>query len=356
MSCNFPRVRAETFEPYTNQKGGTSYKVEWLERAQVDAAGGIQNLRKRFANKYRKIQFTPCGQCINCLLEDSRQKACQMLIHKEYGYHEVFDENGKPLDKGHKYPDGTVWFLTVTYKDEYLPTHKTLNTETGEIFEGISLSKQDHQDFIKRLRYAYPNMKIQYVLAGEYGSLTQRPHMHLIIYGLPLEQEQFKKVGVNKLGQPTWELKKLSEIWGNGFVNIGRVTWESAAYVARYTLKKAFKKDKLWYEMQGMIPEYIVWSNGIGKDFFENNYKEIYKTDSVPIYSKIGLPRPPKSYDRMLKEIDPKLYEEIKHKRDHAGRVSEKMENMCTDLTPEERRAISEARMKQVMKDIRMEV
>lgn len=346
MSCNFPMVRAETYESYKNQKGGKSYKAEFLQREQVDAAGGIDNLRKIFANKYRKIQLIGCGQCIPCLIEDSAQKATQMMMHKQYGY------NGKA------FPDGTVWFLTATYSDEYLPEHTTVNTETGEIFRGISLDINDHQNFIKRLRKAYPDMKIQLIVAGEYGSKTLRPHYHYIIYGLPLEQEQFKKVGMNNLNQPTWELKKLSDIWGMGYVNIGRVTWESAAYVARYTLKKANKKDKNWYKAQGMEPEFIIWSNGIGKKYFEENYEKIYKTDSVPINKESmgGALKPPRSYDRMLKEIDPKLYEEIKHKRDYVARINEKQLNASTDLTPEERRVISEARMKQVMKDLRTEV
>ena len=343
MSCNFPLLRAETYERYTNKKGGISYKAEIWDRGMADDIG-IDGLRKLFYGRYRKIEYIPCGKCISCQLSYSRDKATQIMMHKEYGYN------------GGKYPDGTCWFLTVTYSDEYLKTTKVVNTETGEINEGISLSKEDHQKFIKRLRKAYPEIKIQYVLAGEYGSKTQRPHYHLIIYGLPLEQEQFKKVGVNNLNQPTWELKKLSDIWGMGYVNIGRVTWQSAAYVARYTLKKAFKKDKLWYEMQGMLPEYIVWSNGIGKQYFLDNYEKIYKTDSVPITSKIGLLKPPRSYDRMLKEIDPKLFAEIKRKRDYESIVREKQLNGSTDYTPEERRAISEARMKQVMKDIRMEV
>ena len=346
MKCNFPMLRAETYERYTNQKGGISYKHEFLPRTMADEEGGIENLRKIFAGKYRKIQYTGCGQCVPCLLNYSADKATQMMMHKNFGY------NGGP------YPDGLCWFITCTYDDVYLKTTKTIDMESGEIFEGISLYLKDHQDFMKRLRKHFNNSKIQYVCAGEYGSQTHRPHLHYIMYGLPLPQETFIKRGMNKMNQPTWSCQELTDIWGMGMVTIGRVEWQSCAYVARYTLKKAFKKDKWWYLAQGMQPEFIIWSNGIGKQHLVENYKDIYKTDTVQIFQK-GSGRnvkPPKSYDRMLKEIDPELYEEIKRKRDNVAKTREYMLNQTTDLTPEERRIISEARMKQVMKDIRLEV
>lgn len=338
-------VRAETFESYKNQKGGTSYKVDWLQREQVDAAGGLENLRKTFGGKYRRIELTPCGQCVPCLLNYSRDKATQIMLEKEFGF------DGEP------YPDGTTWMITATYKDEYLPQHKTVNTDTGEIFKGISLNIKDDQDFMKLLRYYYPNMKMKRVVAGEYGSKSGRPHYHSIVFGLPLDYTKFKTWNVNKWGQRTWRLDDLDEIWGKGMVNIARVEWQNAAYVARYALKKAFKKDKNWYQAQGMLPEFIHWSNGIGKNYFIDNYEKIYETDSVPIINNHGdIVKPPKSYDRMLKEIDPSLYEKIKYIRDKNALTSEKMLNMSTDLTPEERRKVSEARMQQVMKDIRLEV
>lgn len=352
MSCTSPLIRAETYEAYTNQKGGKSYKAEWLPRTLMDECGNLRTLRRRFNHKYRKIDLVGCGQCIDCQLNYSRDRATQMMLHKQYGYHEVFDENNNPLDKGHAYPDGTCWFLTVTYADEYLKTFQTLDTETGEKFEGISLSVEDHQKFIKRLRKKYPQIKIQFVCAGEYGSQTLRPHYHYIIYGLPLPQETFVKRGLNGLNQPIWSCDELTDIWGMGHVTIGRVDWRSAAYVARYTLKKAFKKDKDYYYAQGMHPEFIIWSNGIGKEYYFESKDKIYTTDEVMIPGKMV--KPPKSYDRYLKESDPELYNKIKAKREQAAQFAETQ--WQTDLTPEERRKMQEARMKQVIKDIRTEV
>lgn len=340
MSCNYPLIRAETYETYINKKGTKSYKAEWLNRDEFDKFG-----KDYLKHRYRKVSQVGCGQCTGCLLDYSRDRATQMMVEKKFGFN------------GNEYPDGTTWFLTVTYADEYLKTAHKVNTETGEIFEGISLNISDTQKFMKRIRKRYKGCKIKYVIAGEYGSKTQRPHYHYIIFGLPLDVTKFKKVGMNALKQPIWKCEELEKIWGMGNIVVGRVDWRSCAYVARYTLKKAFNRDKEWYEAQGMEPEFIFWSNGVGKSYYTNNKNQIYTTDSVPISTHMGgLLRTPKSYDRMLKESDPELYEKIKHIRESRAEQSEISKRLQTDLTPEERRCMQEARMKQVMKDIRTEV
>lgn len=358
--CTSPLIRAETNDWYKNKKGGISYKVEWLSRDQWDKNPNKKLQDKSWHGKYRRVQPIPCGQCIECRLNYAREWATRLMLQQQFGYHEIFDEFGEPLDEGKKYPDGTTWFLTLTYKDEYLKTHTVVDTETGEKFEGVSLCKKDFQDFMKRLRKAYPQMKIKYYMCGEYGKQTYRPHYHAIIYGLPLEQEQFKKVGMcEAMKTPRFKLDKLTDIWGLGLVDIGRVTWESCSYVARYTLKKAQKgTDDNWYKAQGKIPEYVAMSNGISKEFFLENKDRIYTTDSVPIPNKktLGLVKPPRSYDRMLKELDPELYDNIKRKRELQQYSTEISLRQSTDLTPEERRKVSEARMLQIIKDFREEI
>ena len=194
-------------------------------------------------------------------------------------------------------------------------------------------------------------------MAGEYGSKTMRPHYHHIIFGLPLDQTKFKKVGMNGLNQPTWISEELNEIWGMGHVEIGRVDWRSCAYVARYTLKKALGKDQTWYQAQGMIPEFICWSNGVGKKYYENKKDEIFETDTVivPNHMNNSL-KPPRSYDVLLKNSDPKLYEQIKRQRTKKANYNEYGLRQQTDLTPEERRKTNESRLRDTMKDIRVEV
>lgn len=337
-------IRCETYETYKNQKGGLSYKVEWAAREQYDRPEG----RKYLENKYRRVTPVPCGQCIECKLNYAREWATRGMLEMQYGL------NGKA------YPDGTCWFITLTYADEYLPTSIKVNTETGEKLEGISLEKHDVQKFVKRLRYHYRNsgIKSKYMLAGEYGGQTLRPHYHMIWFGLPLEQDQFKKVGMSPTNDPYWKLEKLNNIWGNGHVTIGRVTWESIGYVMRYNLKKAKGKDKLWYEMQGMNEEFTTKSQKIGRAYYDLNKEKMYQTDSIPICNKkTGMyVKPPRAFDRILREEDTDLYDTITERRKQNADTQEILLRRQTNLTPEERRRVSEERMQAVMKDLRTEV
>ena len=55
----------------------------------------------------------------------------------------------------------------------------------------------------------------------------------------------------------------------------------------------------------------------------------------------------------MLKAQDPKLYEKIKQHREIVSESQELIKRTTTDLSPEQRRRISEERMKKVMADLR---
>lgn len=143
----------------------------------------------------------PCGQCVGCRLERSRQWAMRCLHESQ-------------LHKAN-------CFVTLTYSDEFLP------------LDG-GLSKRHFQLFIKRLRRAYPNEVIRYFHCGEYGGKTFRPHYHAIIFGLDFDDKILFSDGSN----PVFTSDKLESIWGLGFCTLGAVTFESAAYVARYVMKK----------------------------------------------------------------------------------------------------------------------
>lgn len=45
-------------------------------------------------------------------------------------------------------------------------------------------------------------------------------------------------------------------------------------------------RPKEWYFQQGLIPEWIAWSNGIGNQYLIDHTREILETDCVPIKNK----------------------------------------------------------------------
>ena len=91
----------------------------------------------------------------------------------------------------------------------------------------------------------------------------------------------------------------LNELWSFGFSTIGDVTFESAAYVARYVMKK-ITGDKAESHYQGRVPEYTTMSRrpGIGKPWFEKFGSDVYPADEVVIRGGIVC-QPPKYYDSL---------------------------------------------------------
>lgn len=72
-----------------------------------------------------------------------------------------------------------------------------------------TLRKRHYQLFFKRLRKWY-GKPIRYFGTGEYGSKTQRPHYHFIIFGLKLDD--LKLYGRNGLKQPMYTSNQLDKI------------------------------------------------------------------------------------------------------------------------------------------------
>lgn len=260
-----------------------------------------------------KLVPIPCGQCIGCRLERSRQWAVRLV--KELKSHD------------------TASFLTLTYDDKHVPLVGTSLKMT--------LNKEDIQKFLKRLRFEISPRKIRYFQCGEYGETYGRPHHHMILFG-----EDFLKDRVparkSRAGFPQWSSPTLTRLWGKGEALIAAVTFESCAYVARYSLKKHLGPGaKLLYA--GKMPEYVTMSRrpGIGADYLTEFISDVYPSDEVAI---LGRPSclPPKYFDKLLEKVDPELFAKIKAKR-------EKEFDYWTDPNSTDRRLAVRERLKEAI-------
>lgn len=217
----------------------------------------------------RIVLNVPCGQCIGCRLERSRQWAIR-CIHEA----SLYDFN---------------CFLTLTYNDEHLPANRSLRPE-------------DFTKFMKRFRKKY-GKGIRYFQCGEYGEKFYRPHHHACIFNFDFPDKEL--LGVH-LGNPLYISPSLQELWSDpsdgkplGYASIGLVTFESAAYVARYILKKV--TGDLADEHYGdRLPEYVTMSRrpGIGADWLRKFSSDAYPKDFITIRDGLKC-RPPKFYDRL---------------------------------------------------------
>lgn len=206
-------------------------------------------------------------------------------------------------------------FVTLTYSDDSLPPR-------------CSLDKRAFPKFIKRLRkhlnkknHPRSNTSVRYYHCGEYGDLTGRPHYHACLFGQNFDhdRELFKLTNGNRL----YTSPELSHLWPYGHAVIAELTFETAAYVARYAMKKInnpIESDYTYLDLHtGDLvkrePEYATMSRrpGIGANWIEKFSDDTYKDDSVIINGKQT--RPPKFYDGLLEKRDPQKYEAIKTER-----------------------------------------
>lgn len=282
--------------------------------------------------KYRRVTPVPCGRCIECKLNYSRQWATDCILEKQY-----YDEN-------------ECWFLTLTYKDEYLPQAQ-FTTDQGEVFKGISLRKKDLQDFWKRLRKKYTKNKIKYLAVGEYGKSTSRPHYHAIVYGLNLDTKKLKFLENNENGDALWTHPEIEQIWGKGNIVLGQVTWKSIAYVARYTLKKQRDRDVALDQKYGRIPPFICISQGIAKRYYEEHQKKLVDEDAFTLPN--GQYPLTKRFMRNLKEKDEEIYTTLAEKHKIYAEQNQKILGASTDLSQEEIRQNQNLIREKNFKDIR---
>ena len=129
-------------------------------------------------DKYDLIKI-PCGQCIECRLKKSKQKALQAVCESQ-----ICEERGTGSS-----------FITLTFGDEetynYLRTQRKLSRYKAKNYTKFltwTLENREFPLFMKRLRKAiskeYPELKekfdasVRFFHVGEYGSQKFRPHHH----------------------------------------------------------------------------------------------------------------------------------------------------------------------------------
>lgn len=189
-------------------------------------------------------------------------------------------------------------FLTLTYDREHVPSDGSLN-------------KTHFQLFVKRLRKRF-GPGIRYYHCGEYGEQLGRPHYHALLFNHDFSDKKFFSVR-NDL--PLYTSDALSELWPSGFSTVGSVTFESAAYVARYVMKKVTGARAVDH-YQGRQPEYTTMSRrpGIGARWYAQFKGDVYPRDKVIVR---GVPsRPPRFYDGLLGREDPALLALLKITRE----------------------------------------
>lgn len=269
----------------------------------------------------------PCGRCIGCRLDKSREWANRCLL--ELQYHD------------------SAYFVTLTYDDFHVPRNFYYSGADKKKHMSLTLCKRDFQLWMKRLRKAFPEDSIRFLAAGEYGSHTFRPHYHVILFGLHLDDLQAWKVR----GDYTYyNSPRLSATWALdgrefGHVVVAPVTWQTCAYVARYTAKKDMTMSPEDFHKLGLEPPFLLMSRrpGLGRDYYDN-HPDLYNFQNIPIFDgEKGRKLPiPHYYDYLEEKNNPEVIAALKEQRKKAAIERQRLEDEKSDLFWPDRLSIRE--------------
>lgn len=237
----------------------------------------------------RASLWLPCGQCVGCRLERSRQWAVRCMHEAQ-----LSEVNS---------------FVTLTYADENMP-------------RAGSLKYEDFQLFMKRLRFARRGVRIRFFMCGEYGEELGRPHYHACLFncGFP-DKVPLSSTGA---GSRIYRSAELERLWPFGLCSVGAVSFESAAYVARYSMKKVTGDlaaehyrvvDLESGEVVAKVPEFARMSlkPGIGAGWLERFRSDVFPKGEVVVRGHES--KSPRYYDKLFACVDPDEAEALKYRR-----------------------------------------
>lgn len=239
----------------------------------------------------------PCGNCIGCRINYSQVWANRCYLESLCHDH--------------------TWFITLTYRDENLKLNK---------FGLPTLEKDAISKFMRALRDRLGhNHNIRYFGCGEYGDAKGErqgfnPHYHIIVFGAPLldlviDLPDMTKDKLpsgrypiyrrkNQYGDFVYFSQTIYDCWQKGKIEVEEATWNTAAYVSRYVVKKQKGLSSNIYKRLDIVPEFIRMSNrpGIGSDWFQANKDKLLDSDylSVKNGDKVNTQHPPRYFEKMM--------------------------------------------------------
>lgn len=239
----------------------------------------------------------PCGFCIGCMLERRQHWSLRCRHEASCWDHNVF--------------------LTLTYDDDHLEWHGSLN-------------RSHPDDFLRSLRRKLPGVQnapgssrkpIRFFGCGEYGSQRQRAHYHLLLFNVQLPDHE-------RCGERTYTSRLVSELWPFGSHLCGDVTAASASYVAGYTLKKveAVHRDNQYGVANFDTGEYVMRDReftmcsrhpGIGQFWYDKYKGDLRHGYIIDDGRQVSVPR---AYVKKLRDDAPAIYEEMSWNKYQKGK------------------------------------
>lgn len=183
----------------------------------------------------------PCGKCMPCKIQKVSEWSTRMMFEAE--------------------TSGSAYMITLTYNNKSRP-------------ELNSIWKRDVQLFLKRFRKE-TGQKVRYFCCGEYGSKTDRPHYHMILFGWKPPVDDLTYLKTTKKGSRLFSSATVARTWTAGFNSLGAVNRHSCRYTAKYLYKdynNGFIPDGVSSVPLRQNP-FLLVSKGLGKDWLYDNQR-----------------------------------------------------------------------------------
>lgn len=249
-------------------------------------------------------QRISCSKCVGCRLRRAKEWAIRVMHEAS-----LYREN---------------CFITLTYDKLRMP-----DRPDTQLPADVNLYYEDFQLFMKTLRERYVGSDevthpyvgtfdnkhgkmypdtyrpIRFYMCGEYGEKKGRPHFHACIFNFDFPDKKYWRK--TDQGHKVYRSAILEELWPHGNCEIGSLSWQSAAYVARYIMKKVVGEaaDQHYQthhpytgEIMRRTPEFTKMSlkPGIAEGWFRKYWRDVFPHDFV-IY-KGRKTKPPRYYDK----------------------------------------------------------
>nr|UQB76407.1 replication associated protein [Flumine microvirus 17] len=243
-------------------------------------------------------------------------------------------------------------FVTLTYDEKHLPSNR-------------SLSKREFQLFLKRLRKflgrdRLDSEPLRYFGCGEYGPENGRPHYHILLFNVSFPDRVYLKTTAS--GEKIFRSPSLEKVWKFGFSSVGDVTFKSAAYVARYNLKKVngvVGKSDYFVRSSGEVleKEFVEMSRGSrkrGTGGIGRAWIEKFRSDVFPRGVRVikGLDTPScRFYDLQYEKVDPVGFARLKSLRSDR-RVASALDNTPRRLLDKEVVKMSQIKILSTAKEV----
>lgn len=242
----------------------------------------------------------PCGKCVEC----KKRRVSEWVFRLEQEDLSSTSSLFVTLTFDNKYvPMSPKGYMTLPYKEDRVINKGKNKGKTKKV-----PSEYHMESFIKRLRY-YQNgskkSKIKYYGVGEYGSKTNRPHWHLIIFNVNDKED-------------------IHKAWPYGTVHVGNVSGDSIAYTCKYIDKPSRIPVHI---NDDRVPEYSRMSQGLGDRFLTpamiRYFKADYSRNFITLKDGKKIPLPRYYRKKIFKEGTKEYYESMLFNRRNIKKIQD---------------------------------